>query len=60
LLSTPNTAEELSSFERLVSRLLERGVKPSDRSKTEAGSECSEVDRPHGEPNAYWQFRNLT
>jgi hypothetical protein len=39
--SAPNTAEELSSFERFVSKLLKRGVKPSDRSKTEAGSECS-------------------
>ena len=36
-----NNAEELSRFERLVSRLRERGVKPSDRSKTEAGSECA-------------------
>ena len=35
-----NNAEELSRFERLVSRLRERGVKPSDRSKTETGSQC--------------------
>jgi hypothetical protein len=38
--SAKNSAEELSRFERLVSRLRDRGVKTSNRSKTESGSEC--------------------
>ena len=36
----PNDDGELARFERLVSRLRERGVRPSDRSKTELGSDC--------------------
>jgi ketosteroid isomerase-like protein len=39
--SAPNTGEELSKFERLVSRLLERGIQPPDLSKTDAASDCA-------------------
>jgi hypothetical protein len=38
--SAPNDGEELRYFERLVTRLLEKGIRPSQRSKTELGSQC--------------------
>ena len=44
--SAPNDGEELRRFEQLVSRLRERGVRPSSRSKTELGSQCPEEGPP--------------
>ena len=35
-----NTRGELEDFERFVGRLRERGIRPTDRSKTELGSRC--------------------
>lgn len=38
--SAQNTRAELTKFAEFVSKLRERGVKPSDQSKTELGSRC--------------------
>lgn len=35
-----NTSDKLAKFAEFVSKLRERGVKPSDQSKTELGSRC--------------------
>ncbi len=40
--SGKNTRGELENFERFVAKLRERGIQPSDRSKTELGSQCPE------------------
>jgi hypothetical protein len=44
--SAPNDGEELRRFEHLVSRLREKGVRPSSRSKTELGSQCPQEPPP--------------
>ncbi len=38
--SAANTEEELSRFRRLVAKLTAVGARPSQRSKTESGSDC--------------------
>jgi hypothetical protein len=46
--SAANTAGEFARFERFVSKLLERGIRPSPRSKTELGSQCAEGNSGSG------------
>lgn len=40
--AAPNTANELARFAQFVAQLRDHGVKPSDRSKSEMGSDCLE------------------